>query len=163
MEEWIVPLVQRRYINLQSCVCVGEGNSEEFEVKVGVHQSSVLSPLLFIIMLEALSHKFHSGVPWEDLYAADLVIITELLEECVRRLDLKRSNGGERAESRCRKDEDRDLWYRPGPPAEFRQVSLCPLSHWSGQQQHLLQWLQALGAQEMQCECFCRCLTKDPD
>ena len=24
------------------------------------------------------------------------------------------------------------------------------LSHWSGQQQHLLQWLQALGAQEMQ-------------
>ena len=24
------------------------------------------------------------------------------------------------------------------------------LLHWSGQQQHLLQWLQALGAQEMQ-------------
>ena len=30
-------------------------------------------------------------------------------------------------------------------------ISLYPcLSHWSGQQQHLLQWLQALGAQEMQ-------------
>ena len=27
-----------------------------------------------------------SGVPWEDLYADDLVIITESLEECVRRL-----------------------------------------------------------------------------
>ena len=27
---------------------------------------------------------------------------------------------------------------------------MCRLSHWSGQQQHLLQWLQALGAQEMQ-------------
>ena len=35
-----MPLVQGRYINLQSCVCVGEGNSEEFEVKVGVHQYS---------------------------------------------------------------------------------------------------------------------------
>ena len=35
-------------------VCVGEGYSEEFEVKVGVHQGSVLSPL-FIIVLEALS------------------------------------------------------------------------------------------------------------
>ena len=56
------------------------------EVKVGVHQGSVLSPLLFIIVLEALSREFRSGVPWEDLYADDLVIIAESLEECVRRL-----------------------------------------------------------------------------
>ena len=39
---------------------------------------------------------------------------------------------------------------RPGPPAEFKRVSMQCLSHWSGQQQHLLQRLQALGAQEMQ-------------
>ena len=37
-------------------------------------------------MLEALSHEFRFGVPWEDLYADDLVIIAESLEECVRRL-----------------------------------------------------------------------------
>ena len=55
-------------------------------MKVGVHQGSVLSPLLFIIVLEALSREFRSGVPWEDLYADDLVIIAESLEECVRRL-----------------------------------------------------------------------------
>ena len=55
-------------------------------LKVGVHQGSVLSPLLFIIVLEALSREFRSGVPWEDLYADDLVIIVESLEECVRRL-----------------------------------------------------------------------------
>ena len=44
---------------------------------------------------------------------------------------------------------DCDLRYGTGPPAEFRLVSMHRLSHWSGQQQHL-QWLQALGAQEMQ-------------
>ena len=55
-------------------------------MKVGVHQGSVLSPLLFIIVLEALSREFRCGVPWEDLYADDLVIIAESLEECVRRL-----------------------------------------------------------------------------
>ena len=55
-------------------------------MKVDVHQGSVLSPLLFIIVLEALSGEFRSGVPWEDLYADDLVIIVESLEECVRRL-----------------------------------------------------------------------------
>ena len=69
---------------------------------------------------------------------------------CQEALDLERSNGEERTECKCRKDKDHDLRYRTGPPAEFRRVSMRHLSHWSGQQQHLLQWLQALGAQEMQ-------------
>ena len=74
-------LVQGMYSNARSRVRVGE-----FEVKVGVHQGSVLSPLLFIIKLEPLSREFRCGVPWVDLYADDLVIIAESLEECVRRL-----------------------------------------------------------------------------
>ena len=53
--------MQGMYANAQSRVLVGEGYSEEFEVKVSVHQGSVLSPLLFIIMLEALSREFRSG------------------------------------------------------------------------------------------------------
>ena len=69
---------------------------------------------------------------------------------CQESIDLERSNGKERTENKCRKDEDPDLWYGPGPPAEFRGVSMRRLLHWSGQQQHLLQWLQALDAQEMQ-------------
>ena len=80
-EEWIVRLVQWMYANAQSHVRVGEGYSEEFEVKVGVHQGWALSRLLFIIVLEALSCEFQSGVPWEDLYADDLVIIAYSLEE----------------------------------------------------------------------------------
>ena len=55
-------------------------------MKVSIHQGSVLSPLLFIIVLEALSREFCCGVSWEALYADDLVIIAESLEECVRRL-----------------------------------------------------------------------------
>ena len=55
VEEWIVRLVQGMYANERSHVRVGEGYSEEFKVKVGVHQGSVLSPLLFIIILEAFT------------------------------------------------------------------------------------------------------------
>ena len=51
-----------------------------------VDLEKVLSPLLFIIVLEAFSREYRSGVPWEDLYADDFVIINELLEERVRRL-----------------------------------------------------------------------------
>ena len=37
VEEWIVELVQGMCENVQSRVPVGEGLSEEFEVKVGEH------------------------------------------------------------------------------------------------------------------------------
>ena len=86
VEEWIVRLVQGMYANARRRVPVGEGFSKGFEVKVGVHQGSVLSPLFFIIVLEALSCEFRVGVPWEDLYADDLVIIADSQEESVRRL-----------------------------------------------------------------------------
>ena len=84
VEEWIVRLVQGMYANAQSHVRVGEGFSKEFEVKVGVNQGSVFSPLLFIIVLEALSREFRAGVPLEDLHADDLVIIADSLEKWVR-------------------------------------------------------------------------------
>ena len=71
---------------MPSPVRVGKGLSDEFEVKAGVHQGPVLSPLLFIIVLEALSREFGAGIPWEDLYADDLVIIADSMEECVCRL-----------------------------------------------------------------------------
>ena len=77
-------IVQGMYKNLRSCVRIGEGLSEEFEVKVGVHQGYVRSPLFFISVLKALSREFRAGVPWEDLYSDDLVIIADSLEECVR-------------------------------------------------------------------------------
>ena len=69
------------YANARSLVRVGEGYNEEFEVKVGVHQGSIFSPLLFIIVLETLSREFRSGISWEDLNKDDLVIIAESLEE----------------------------------------------------------------------------------
>ena len=151
VEEWIVRLVQGMYANARNRFRVGEGYSEEFEVKIGVHQGSVLSPLLFIVVLEALSREYRSGDPWENLYANDLVIIAESLEKCVRRL-LTWKEAMEKKGLRVNtgKDKNHDLRYGTGPPAEFRRVSMHCLSHWSGQQQHLLQWLQALGAQEMQ-------------
>ena len=79
-DEWLVHLVQSMYKDVRSRVRVGDGYSEEFGVGVGVHQGSVLSPL-FIIVLEALSREFRTGCPWELLYADDLMISAESMEE----------------------------------------------------------------------------------
>ena len=54
--------------------------SRVFGMGVGVHLSSVLSIFLFILMLEALSHEFRTGVPLE-LYADDLVLVADTQEE----------------------------------------------------------------------------------
>src|SRR6184192_3456594 len=51
--------------------------SESFEVKVWVHQGSVLSPFLFNIVMQAIADNFKKGLPWELLYADDLVQLAE--------------------------------------------------------------------------------------
>ena len=60
--------------------------SNPINVSVEVHQGSVLSPLLFIIVMEALSLEFRTGCPWELLYVNDLVIVAESLGELKVRL-----------------------------------------------------------------------------
>ena len=87
VEEGLVGMVQVMYVGVKSMVKVGDGCSKEFGVIVGVHQGLVLSPLLFIIVIEAVSMGFWIGSPWELLYADDLVIISETSEGLVSRLE----------------------------------------------------------------------------
>ena len=67
---------------------INNSYSDVFNVQVGVHQGSVLRPLLFIIVLEALSQEFQTGCPWELLYTYDLVIIADTMDELLYKLDL---------------------------------------------------------------------------
>ena len=74
----IVKAIQAMYDGATTAVRLRDGKSEEFGVKVGVHQGSVLSSLLFTIVLEALSRELRCGLPWELLYADDLDLMAEL-------------------------------------------------------------------------------------
>ena len=75
-------------------------------MKIVVHQGSVLSPLLFIIVFEVLSLEFRSGVPWEDFYADDLM--AESLEVSGGCFPVKKQ-WRRKTESKCRKDDKHDL------------------------------------------------------
>ena len=46
-------------------------------ISVGVHRGSMLSLLLFIIVVEDLSCEFRNGCTWKLLYTDDLVIVDE--------------------------------------------------------------------------------------
>ena len=58
---------------------VGE-TSVNFGIEVGVHQGSVLSPLLFIVVMEEETKECRVGDPWELLYADDFVLTAESQE-----------------------------------------------------------------------------------
>ena len=55
MMEWLVRMAMDMYSGGKSRVRINNVLGNKFSVKVGVHQGSVLSPLLFIIVLKMLS------------------------------------------------------------------------------------------------------------
>ena len=80
VDEWIVSVIKAKYEDASTKVRMNGRKSKAFNVRVGVHQGSVFSPLLIIIMLEALSREFREGLPMELLYVDDLVLIAETKE-----------------------------------------------------------------------------------
>ena len=79
--ESLVQAVMSIYKGAKTRVKVGGGHSEEFDVGVGVHQGWVLSPFLFSVVLDVLSEDGRKGASYEPLYADDLVLMAETMEE----------------------------------------------------------------------------------
>ena len=86
VEEWLIKVIQSLYEGATTSVKLRSGESLPFEVKVGVQQGSVLSPLLFIIVVETLSRRFREGLPYELLYADDLVLKADSMEKLMVKL-----------------------------------------------------------------------------
>ena len=52
------------YAGTKTVVRTAYGDSKCFEVKAAMHQGSALSPLLFVIVMEALFRKVRVALPW---------------------------------------------------------------------------------------------------
>ena len=80
VDEWFICTVMALYA--KACTVVRTdvvGLSESFEVKVGLHQGSVLSQLLFAAVMD-VSSEARSNMPSELLYADDLVLMAPTME-----------------------------------------------------------------------------------
>jgi len=81
--ERMVQAFMALYVNYRTRVKTVGGILEEFYILVGVHQSSVLSPLYFFIIMDELSNEIRKGVPWELMFADDLALTEELELEVI--------------------------------------------------------------------------------
>ena len=81
VDEWLIHIFMALYTETCTVVRTNAGLSDSFQVNVGLHQGSVLSPLLFAAVMDVVSSEVRSGLPSELLYADDLVLMAPKMEQ----------------------------------------------------------------------------------
>ena len=79
--EALLTAVMNLYKGARTKVTVGTHFSEELEVNAGVHQGSVLSPLLLAIVVDVVTNEMKEVTLLEILYAHDIVLMAESMAE----------------------------------------------------------------------------------
>jgi len=87
VEEWLVSAVMSMYSGAKTVVRTVYRNNKGFEINVGMHQGSSLSPLLFAIVMEAISREFMVALPRKPLYADNLAVTAETEEKLIKTLN----------------------------------------------------------------------------
>ena len=87
IEEWLVKIIQSMDWSPGCHVRVNGTLSCGFLLQVGLHQSSVLSPMLLIIVMEGLYREMGTGCPEKLLYTEDLTLVSETFEGLKGRLE----------------------------------------------------------------------------
>ncbi|KAK3527503.1 hypothetical protein QTP86_023721 [Hemibagrus guttatus] len=85
--EKYVRVVQDMYERSRTVVRCAVGQTEEFNVEVGLHQGSALSPFLFAIVMDQLSEEVRQDSPWTMMFADDIVICSESREQVEENLE----------------------------------------------------------------------------
>ena len=89
--EGYLTVIQDMYRGTKIRVKTMCGRTEYFEVKVGLHQGSALSPLLFILIMDVLAEEARTKPPWAMLFADDLVLVSETAEEVEEEQERRRA------------------------------------------------------------------------
>lgn len=85
--EKYVRIIQETYKDVNTRVRCTVGTTDAFEVKVGLHQGSALSPILFNVVMDVITEDVRDEPPRCILYADDIVLVAETRRELQRKMD----------------------------------------------------------------------------
>ena len=86
LAEKYVRIVHDMYDDRTAVRCA-VGVTEGFEVKVGLHQGSALSPYLFAMVMDRMTDEIREEAPWTMVFADDIVICSESKEQVDEKLE----------------------------------------------------------------------------
>ncbi|XP_070007437.1 secreted RxLR effector protein 78-like [Nicotiana sylvestris] len=106
--------IKGMYDGAKTQVRTVEGDSEHFPIVMGLHQGSTLNPLLFALVMDALTYHIQVEVPWCMLFADDIILIDESQASVNKRLKKKKKkkfkkrkeNEKEKKKEKNMKDEE---------------------------------------------------------
>jgi hypothetical protein len=85
-----ITLIKDMYNNVVTSVRTSEGVTDDFPLKIGLHQGSALSPYLFALVMDEVTRDIQGDIPWCMLFADDVVLVDESRIGVNRKLELWR-------------------------------------------------------------------------
>ena len=85
-----VALIKDMYNNVMTRVRTSDGDTDDFPIKIGLHQGSALSPYLFALVMDEVTRDIQGDIPWCMLFADDVVLVDESRAGVNRKLELWR-------------------------------------------------------------------------
>src|SRR6266498_2244193 len=96
LEKYKVPtkyitLVKDMYHDVVTCMRTCDGDTDDFLIKIGLHQGSALSPYLFILVMDKVTKNIQGDISWCMLFADDVVLVDESRIGVNKKLELWRN------------------------------------------------------------------------
>ena len=69
-----INIIRDMYDGCKTSVMTSPGETKEVDIEVGLHQCSTISPLLFVIIIDAITEEIEERTPWTILFLDDPVL-----------------------------------------------------------------------------------------
>ena len=85
-----ITLIKDMYDNVVTSVRTSDVDTDDFPIKIGLHQGSALSPYLFALVMDEVTRDIQGDIPWCMLFADDVVLVDDSRTGVNRKLELWR-------------------------------------------------------------------------
>ncbi|XP_026396068.1 uncharacterized protein LOC113290700 [Papaver somniferum] len=83
-----ISLIKDMYERVVTGVRTCDGVSNDFPIKIGLHQGSASSPYLFALILDQVTKDIQGEIPWCMLFEDDVALIGESKQEIEGKMEM---------------------------------------------------------------------------